>query len=129
MLSFISEHTAHMSQPFSVPSTLQPEILTPKIPVPDVITGENLKEIPAWEYKQWSVFDFLHTKLGIAIVTSILTFGILAYQNPPFVQEKTENTIETGKPSMSAIYAASFAVFLIVYLLPLVPKTSTAKRR
>ena len=123
-MSVIRKRADLMAQPFSVPSTLQPELVTPKIPVPDVITGENLKEIPAWEYKQWSIFDFLHTKLGIAIITSIATFGILAYQNPPFVQEKTENTIETGKPSMSAIYTASFAVFLVVYLLPLVPRSS-----
>ena len=111
-----------MSQPFSVPSTLQPEIAMPSIAVPDVRTGESIKDIPAWEYKKWNILDFLHTKFGISIATSMITFAVLAYLNPPFIQESADNAIEIGKPSMPAIYAVSFVVFLTMYLLPLVTR-------
>lgn len=116
-----------MSQPFSVPSTIQPEISVPPIRVPDVITGESIKPIPEWEYRELSVWDIFHTKLGISIAASTLTFSILVYLNPPFVQERGESKIEIRKPSMSAIYTISFVVFCILFFVPLVPKRAGRK--
>lgn len=116
-----------MSQPFSVPSTIQPEIATPPIRVPDVLTSETIKPIPEWEYKQFSALDVFHSKLGISVTTSIACFALLVYLNPPFVQESGENKIEIRKPNMSAIYTISFAVFCILFFAPLIPKSAGRK--
>lgn len=113
-----------MSQPFAVPSTIQPEISTPSLRVPELMTGEGIKTIPDWEYRQLSVWDILHTKLGISVATSTLTFGLLVYLNPPFVQEQGDNKIEIRKPSMSAIYSIAFVVFCVVFFVPLVPRSA-----
>lgn len=112
-------------QPFVVPdvdgrlpSTSQP------LRVPDTVSGENIQSIPDWTYKKFGVFDILHSKLGIAASTAILTFVILAYVNPPFVQEKGQmaNEIQTKKPSFKAIYGISIAVFLFLFVVPVNPK-------
>lgn len=115
------------NQPFTVPSTIVPDIPTAPIRVPDVITGESIKSIPEWEYKKFSVFDIFHSKLGISIIASILTFAILAYVNPPFVQESGDNKIEIRKPNMSAIYTVSLIVFCILFFVPIVPSGAGKK--
>ena len=89
--------------------------------VPDVVSGENLQEIPDWTYKKFSVMDIFHSKLGIAATTSMITFMILIYLNPPFVQQSGENIIETKKPSLKSIYFISFAVFLFVFFVSVNP--------
>lgn len=111
-------------QPFAVPSTIQPELASTPIRVPDAITGDSLKKIPEWEYKKLSVWDIFHTKLGISVSASLVTFFVLAYLNPPFVQEKGDNSIEIGKPSMRALYTISIVVFFVLFFVPVVPKSA-----
>jgi len=114
-------------QPFAVPNTIQPELATTPIRVPDAITGDGLKKIPEWEYRKLSVWDIFHTKLGISVSASLATFFVLAYLNPPFVQEKGENSIEIRKPSMCALYTISLVVFCVLFFVPVVPNSAGNK--
>lgn len=111
-------------QPFIVPSTIVPEMPTPTIRVPDVITGESIKSIPEWEYRKFSVWDIFHSKLGISTAASILTFAVLVHGNPPFVQEGGENKIEIRKPNMTAIYTISLIVFCVLFFVPIIPSSA-----
>jgi len=111
-----------MSQPFMVPDingtipNIQP------LRVPENLSGENVRDIPDWTYKKFSVFDIFQSKLGISAATSMGTFALLAYMNPPFVQQKGENEIEIRKPSMAALYTLSIMVFITMMIIPVNPK-------
>lgn len=107
-----------MSQPFVVPDVGGVPNVSP-LRVPDVVSGETA--VPDWTYKKFSAMDIFHSKLGISATSSILTFAILAYMNPPFVQQKGDNEIETRKPSLKAMYCISIAVFLLVLFVPINP--------
>lgn len=116
-----------MSQPFVVPDVNGKLPSIDPIRVPDVVTGENVFDIPDWSYKQFSVFDIFHSKIGVSATTSILAFGILAYINPPFIQESGDNDIEIRKPSLRAMYGISFVVFLLLLLIPVTPQPLGSK--
>lgn len=109
-----------MSQPFIVPDVSGTVPSIDPIRVPDVVSGEA--GIPDWTYKKFSVFDIFQSKLGVSATTSILTFALLAYFNPPFVQQRGENDIEIRKPSLQAMYGISAAVFLLLMIIPVNPR-------
>ena len=113
-----------MSVPFVVPDTI-PGVVPPVDPlrVPDTITAQNV-DIPEWKYTKSGPLDIFHTKIGISATVSILTFAILAYMNPPFVQESHgDNRIETKKPCVSILYIVSLIVFIFLMVVPLNPST------
>lgn len=115
-----------MSQPFVVPDVgTIPSI--PPIRVPDNVSGENIKDIPDWTYKQFSISDVFQSKLGISCTTSIATFALLAYMNPPFVQTGGGNEIETRRPSLPALYLISGFVFMMIMILPINPRPLGSK--
>lgn len=109
-------------QPFSVPDAMT-GTLPPVDPirVPDIVTGQNITDVPDWTYKKFSPFDVFHSKMGIAATTSLLSFAILCYLNPPFVQESGDNKIEIRKCSTTKIYVISLCVFLFILLVPVNP--------
>lgn len=93
---------------------------TPQLKVPDTIASSAeplLAEIPDWTYTKFSVFDTLHSKLGIAAFSAMMAFAILSYINPPFVQERDGNEIEIRKPSMNAVGGLSITVFFIILVI------------
>lgn len=109
------------TQPFSVPTTLSSSV--PKfepIVVPDVINGGLIKDVEPWVYKKFSPMDIFYSRFGISATTSILSFAILCYINPVFVQEDSDesNRIEKMKPSISTLYVISIIVFLIMMFVP-----------
>ena len=110
-----------MSQPFIVPDingtvpTIQP------LRVPENVSGENIRDIPDWTYKKFSITDIFQSKLGISATTSLATFALLAYMNPPFIQQNGDNEIEVRKPSMPALYTLSIMVFFIMMFVPINP--------
>ncbi len=114
-----------MSQPFTVPSTIVQEIPrnTPVIRIPDTISGDNVKSIPEWQYKPFTVTDIFHSKIGISIITSIIVFSVLVHMNPPFVQEKGESKIEIRKPNMNTVYTITLVVFCGMLFIPVVPRS------
>lgn len=72
------------------------------------------KELPDWSYKKFEVTDIFYSKLGIAASTGVLTFAILAYINPPFVQQNDSSKLEIQKPSIQIVGSLSALSFLIV---------------
>lgn len=114
-----------MSQPFVVPDVSGTIPSIDPIRVPDVVSGEG--DIPDWTYKKFSVFDIFHSKLGVSATTAILTFAVLAYLNPPFIQQDGENDIEIKKPSLRAMYGISTAVFLLLMVVPVNPRPLGSK--
>ena len=116
-----------MSQPFIVPDVSGTIPAIEPIRVPDVVSGESVADIPDWTYKKFSVFDIFHSKIGVSATTAILTFALLAYLNPPFVQENGENDIEIRKPSLKAMYGMSSAVFLLIMIIPVNPRPLGSK--
>ena len=111
-----------MSQPFVVPDVSGNLPAIAPIRVPDAVTGESVADIPDWTYKKFSVFDIFHSKLGVSATTSVLTFAVLAYLNPPFIQQTGENDIEVRKPSLRAMYGISMAVFVLLLIIPMNPR-------
>lgn len=111
-----------MSQPFVVPDINGTMPRIAPLRVPDVVSGVNVKNVPDWTYKKFSVFDIFQSKLGISATTAIATFVLLAYMNPPFIQQKGANEIETRKPSLISMYGISIAVFLILIMIPVNPR-------
>ena len=114
-----------MSQPFVVPDVSGTIPSIDPIRVPDVVSGEG--DIPDWTYKKFSVFDIFHSKIGVSATTAILSFAVLAYLNPPFVQQDGENNIEIKKPSLRAMYGISTAVFLLLMVVPVNPRPLGSK--
>ena len=110
-----------MPQPFVVPDINGTVPQIQPLRVPENISGENIRDIPDWTYKRFSVTDIFQSKLGISATTSLLTFALLAYMNPPFIQQKGDNEIEIRKPSMTALYTLSILVFIIMMLVPVNP--------
>jgi len=110
-----------MSQPFVVPDINGTVPQIQPLRVPENISGENIREIPDWTYKRFSITDIFQSKLGISATTSLLTFALLAYMNPPFIQQKGDNEIEIRKPSMAALYTLSILVFITMMLVPVNP--------
>jgi len=111
-----------MDNTFVVPDSI-PVMSTPvdSLRVPDTVSGENIK-MPEWDYNNYGPFAIFHTKIGIASIASILTFGILSTLNPPFVQEsRGENRIETKKPCMTILYIVSLVVFIFIMIVPVNP--------
>ena len=116
-----------MSQPFVVPDVSGTIPALDPIRVPDVVSGEAVTDIPDWTYKKFSVFDIFHSKLGVSATSAILTFALLAYLNPPFVQQKGGNDIEIKKPSLPAMYGISAAVFVLLMIIPVNPRPLGSK--
>ena len=115
-------------QPFAVPDAVSNSLpRVDSIRVPDVVTGTNLAEVPDWTYKKFSPFDVFHSKIGIAATTSLFSFAILSYMNPPFVQESGDNKIEIRKCSASKVYVISLCVFLFILLVPVNPMPSVSR--
>lgn len=108
-------------QPFTVPTTLSNSVpnIVPII-VPDVVNNNSINNVEPWVYKKFSPMDILYSRFGIATVTSLLSFAILAYTNPVFVQEESDvnNRIERMKPSISTLYVISIVIFLFMMFFP-----------
>lgn len=109
-------------QPFVVPDSIPavtqngPTIRVPDVFTPDTSMGEE------WSYKKFGPMDIFHSKIGIAGTVSILTFAILSFVNPPFIQESNgDNRIETRKPCSKMLYTVSAIVFLFIFLVPVNP--------
>ncbi|ACH46852.1 unknown [Feldmannia species virus] len=88
----------------------------PELVVPDAVSGNK---IPDWTYKEFEVLDLLHSKIGIAAATGILSFGILVFINPPFVQTSEGSGIEVRRPSLEKIGWLSFASCVTVLVVSL----------
>ncbi|AAR26846.1 FirrV-1-A22 [Feldmannia irregularis virus a] len=76
-------------------------------------------QLSDWSYKKFEFTDIFHSKMGIAVTTSVLTFGILAYINPPFVQENNGSKLQIHRPSIhkiGSLSAVSFCILLFVSL-------------
>lgn len=109
-------------EPFSVPTTLTESVpkLEP-IVVPDVVNGGVIKDVEPWVYKKFSPVDVIYSRFGIASITSIVSFFILSYMNPVFVQECSDenNRIERMKPCVTTLYVISVVVFLFIMFVPI----------
>ena len=88
---------------------------------PITATANNpANKLPEWSYKEFEVKDLLHSKIGIATTTGVLTFAILAYVNPPFVQEHGNgSTLQIQKPSVHKIGSLSAICFFIILFVSL----------
>ena len=107
-------------QPFIVPGTdVKLPDLSESINIPNNIVGQG--DVPDWVYKKFEITDVFHSKIGIAAATSIISFSILMYLNPPFCQENGDNAIRSRKPCFPKLYMISLFVFILVLIIPVNP--------
>jgi len=109
-----------MSQPFIVPGTgIGGPDITESINIPNTIVGQG--DVPDWVYKKFEITDIFHSKIGIAATTSIISFSVLMYLNPPFCQEGGDNAIRARKPCYSKLYMIALFIFILVLVIPMNP--------
>ena len=83
-------------------------------PILSTSNPNSSKHLPEWSYKKFEITDIFYSKLGIAATTGVLTFAILVYINPPFVQQNDGSKLEIQKPSIQIVGSLSALSFLIV---------------
>jgi hypothetical protein len=69
-------------------------------------------------YNKFNIFDLFQSRVGIAAITSVLTFSALVTISPPFVQERPSNEIESPPTNYVVVYIMSVLVFFVMMLLP-----------
>jgi hypothetical protein len=120
----------------SAPSAPSAPRIEPNLVVPTYV-GNRLTSIdPAaaaygtvpsqdgWTYRKFQFTDVFFSKIGISALTSLASFAVLTTINPPFVQSKSENEIESGKTNFLTIYIISALVFVLMMVLPAGSRTT-----
>jgi hypothetical protein len=99
---------------------IDPNVIQATAAIAPPLNNTPLKIPIAPSMKKFEMGDIFQCKIGISIITFVVTYGLLTILNPPFVNcsGEKEDRIEIQKPNLTRITYIALIVSVILLLIP-----------